>query len=181
MMISNMGGGHLFVVLVGTVILASQTSGNSRVDSVNMLPSGRQADKGYLSSCLGMQNDTFLFEWTPRVLRIEETVDFTMHFQASEQYFHGNVCLIIKLEDTPDPIYYGCRDQNCEQFIKFAKSYLPDLTCPIPKGYTLKRTYPLYIKPTTPVPAGKFYIKAEAWNENGVKLLCVEGTFEASN
>jgi len=171
-------------VVLAAVVVVQGTVNMRQVDSVSMVQGDRSVvqarndNKGQLTSCLGIANDTFLFEWTPRIFKTGEVVVFTIHFTFGEDFLHGNVCLTIKLDDIPDPIYLDCRDQKCEDFIKVAKTYLPDLTCPIPKGYTLKRSYPLEIKPTYPMPAGKYYIRAEVSNEANKRVVCFEGHFE---
>jgi len=177
---------YFYVTLIGVAaLLVVQSVAQLRqADSVRMVQAGGEVvrtaneDKGQLTSCLGIANDTFLLEWKPRVFKTNEIVVFTIHLKMIADFLHGNVCLTIKLDGIPDPIYLDCRDQRCDEYVKFAKPYLPDLTCPIAKGYELKRAYPFEIKPTYPLPAGKYNIRAEVWNEASVRVLCFEGDFE---
>jgi hypothetical protein len=135
-------------------------------------------DKGQLVSCLSLKNETFKFEWKPRILMTDKTVVFQMDIIATNQFQHGNVCIWIWLDGVPDPIYEDCKDQECDQFVKFVQKYLPDIKCPIPKGYALKHVYPVKLVPTIPLPAGKYKVKVQVWNEAKTQILCFEGDVE---
>jgi hypothetical protein len=135
-------------------------------------------EKGHLDSCLGLPNETFKFEWAPRVLVTDKTVRFDIDIITTNQFMHGIVAVQIWLDGVPDPIYEDSKDQQCDVFVKFVQKYLPDITCPIPQGYHLKKIYPVKLVPTIPLPAGKYKIKMEVWNENKAKMFCIQGEVE---
>jgi hypothetical protein len=66
----------------------------------------------------------------------------------------------------------------CTDFEKVVQKFLPNLTCPIPKGFAVIKTMPFPLDPTIPLPAGKYQLKAEVWNEDETHILCIKGDVE---
>jgi len=170
------------VVILG-LVMAGQSFANMARNSILMEQGGNAIieDKGRITSCLGVANNTVMVEWTPRVIRMGETVVFNASLNLPDSFLHGKMCLNVYLDDIPDPIFSECSEQHCDQFVKFVQQYLPQLTCPLPKGVDVKRTLPFVVRPTMPLPAGKYFSKVEMWNENNIQVMCAEGKAEIND
>jgi len=142
---------------------------------------GSDEDIGYLVPCMGQSNKSIDLHWTPRVLKTGRTIVFTHNVTAPEQFTHGIVCAYVWVEGSEEPIYSDCRDQRCTQFLPLGRQFAPSLTCPIPKGYHHEGQTSWTMQPTTPLPAGKFRVKAVVKNEEDKLVICIEAMIEVAD
>jgi len=138
-------------------------------------------DTGYLEPCMGLTNKSLDVHWTPRILQIGRTIVVTHDITVPEQFSHGTVCVYAWVEGSEEPIYEDCRDQLCTQFLPIGRQFAPELNCPIPKGYHHAGQTKWTIEPTTPIPAGKFRVKAVVNNEDQKLVICVEAKIEVDD
>lgn len=124
----------------------------------------------------------FVFDWTPRVLRPGVTLTLDISMKMIKSFAHGMVCISIWLKGVPQPIYQDCRDQQCFDAQKIVKKFVPQFQCPIPEGFSISFSkMPYTLEPTMPFPSGTFRLAANATNQDGELLFCVEGEVEVND
>jgi len=153
---------------------------NDRLDVSTRGPG--QEHSGHLNICPGTSTSTstdkFNVTWTPRVVVIQKPLQFYADITLANQFDHGKVCLQFWMDDIPDPLLDYCMVKSCDKFIQLIVPYIPQLTCPIPKGFHLSSVYPLQMLKRLPVFAGKFKFRVEVWNEDDVHMMCFTGEVE---
>lgn len=165
-------------VILSTLLLVVLICGAWEVsgydDSENSV-SYRDDDWQYLIPCEGISNDTFMLKWKPKIIKTDEKIVAVVHLKMVDSFRYGNVCATVWLDDLPDPIYADCRVEQCDSLMRVVKKYLPQLECPIKKGWSLKQTYPFKIPVTIPLPEGDYTVKLHVRNENNNVIACFSG------
>jgi len=177
--------GNLFLNLLIISVLIhnvlSSVNDYGSINSVRMVQSKSEnlamdgQDSGHLISCLNLTSEVFNVTWSPKIMKLDEPVYIYFDIIATQKFTTGKICEQVWIDDIPEPIIDGCRVQKCAELLQLIQPPIPQLKCPLNKGFHIKHVIPVKIPPTVPIPPGNYKVGLQGWNEDDELFLCFTG------